>query len=162
MNSINWSLIGRLCRRYHKQSYSQFKQSSRCMHGWRPTMHMRQHITGVSQCLGCSSTQKTMHHMLLCPHALMKKKREEILSGLRNKGLKARLPRAVADALHAVIRNFFHSSTSDINSSRQQPLQDAMTAQRRVGIHMMIRGFIAAQWETAMDELGVPQPQPDP
>lgn len=72
-------------------------------------------------------------------------------------GLRARLPRAVVGALYAVIRTLF-LSTCDTNSNHQQPLQDAVSAQRQVGIHMMIRGFVSTQWETAMDELGVPQP----
>lgn len=157
LDSVNWPSIGRVRRRHKTLSYSKFRQSSRYMHGWLPTMHMRQHITGFSQCPGCPSTKETMRHMMLCPHALMKQKREEILAGLRKKRLEARLPRAVIDALYAVVRSFFLSSGVP-DASRQLPLQRAVSAQSRIGIHMMIRGFVAAQWEIAMDELGVSKP----
>lgn len=134
-----------------------FRQTSRYMHGWLPTMHMRQHITGIDQCPGCSCRDETIHHMLLCPHELMRKKREEILSEIRKKGLENKIPRAVVDALHAVLRKFFHPTTI-LQTSQHCSVQAAILCQQQLGTHMLVRGFVVKQWETAMDTLGVSKP----
>ena len=156
-DGVNWTSVGRVRRGYLKGRYSMFRQTSRYMHGWLPTMHMRQHITGIDQCPGCSRKDETIHHMLLCPHALMRKKREEILSELRKKGLKAKIPRVVVDALYAVLRNFFNPATT-LQPSRHSSVQEAISQQQQLGIHMMVRGFVVKKWESAIDAMGVSKP----
>ena len=152
--SVSWRTIERVRNKLRRRNYNKFKQTSKYMHGWLPVMHMRHHITGVSQCPGCPSTNETVNHMLRCPHELMEKKRREILAQLRKKGLDAKLPRAVVTALEAVLRNFFHPSHTFNYTAVSPSINRAIKSQSTLGIDMMIRGFVAQDWETALNKFG--------
>ena len=63
LDSVYWKSIGQVRRQMTK---TKFMQTSKIMHGWLPTMHMRQHITGISQCPGCACQDETIDHMVAC------------------------------------------------------------------------------------------------
>ena len=87
-NLISWKSIGRVRKR---QKRHEFRQTSKILHGWLPTAHMVGHATGNTQCPGCACKDERIGHMLRCPHHLMKKRRQEAITALRKKGLKARV-----------------------------------------------------------------------
>ena len=165
-NSVYWHSIGKVRR---KLTGNKYRQTCKIMHDWLPTKHMRSHVEGPSQCPGCPKTKETIDHMLRCPHHLMKSKREEIIRDLRKKGLKTKIPRRIYSAFLDVIDHQLTSqsdfddnrllSQSDFNDSSYSPLlQGAIRQQRNIGFNMMLRGFLAEGWYTALQKSGCDHP----
>ena len=71
---VSWESIGTV---RGNMGNTKKMQTCKIMHGWLPIMHMRQWITGVSQCPGCSCQDETMEHLFRCPHPTMKTTRAE-------------------------------------------------------------------------------------
>ncbi|KAL9183004.1 LOW QUALITY PROTEIN: hypothetical protein ACHAXT_004791 [Thalassiosira profunda] len=155
IDSINeLSRIGRVRRR---MTHTRQRQTSKIMHGWLPTMHMRRHITGISQCPGCSHADETIEHLLRCPHPLMARKRKEVLLQLQKKGLEARIPRMIVRALCDVTRKYFDSD-DDFHVSHMTEIREAIRQQEALGMRYMLRGFLVKGWEAAIAATGANHP----
>jgi hypothetical protein len=155
-NSVYWDSVGRVRR---KMTHNQQRQTCKLMHGWLPVMHMRTHITGMSQCPGCRCPDETIEHFFQCPNPIVKKKQQEIVQQLRKKGLKAKIPKQVLGLLTDIIISQL-DGTSDVNTSRYDAqLQKVIVAQQEIGFHMLMRGFLAKAWHTHLKFLKVPNPE---
>ena len=154
IDSINELSIGRVRRR---MTHTRQRQTSKIMHGWLPTMHMRRHITGISQCPGCSHADETIEHLLRCPHPLMARKRKEVLLQLQKKGLEARIPRVIVRALCDVTRKYFDSD-DDFHVSHMTEIREAIRQQEALGMRYMLRGFLVKGWEAAIAATGARHP----
>jgi hypothetical protein len=99
----------------------------------------------------------------------MQSKREEIIRDLRKKGLKNKIPRRIYSAFLDVIDHQLTSqsdfddnrllSQSDFDDSSYSPLlQGAIKQQRDIGFNMMLRGFLAEGWYTALQDSGCDHP----
>ena len=154
---ISWKSIGRVRRRQNRQ---EFRQSSKILHGWLPTAHMVGHATGNTQCPGCTCSDETLHHMLRCPHQLMKKKREEIIAALRKKGVKARVPRRVLDSFIALLEHYLCDGEGDpMKGIKHGGSRKAAHQQMAVGLEYMARGFLVEAWQDAIAATGARNPE---
>ena len=75
LNDIHWPSI-----KTTRQKLSHTKQMQTCkiMQGWLPVAHMQHHITRINQCPGCKCTDKTMDHLLQCPHPSLTEQRRNL------------------------------------------------------------------------------------
>ena len=92
---VNWHSVGSV---RNQLSNTKKMQTSKMMCGWLPIMHMRQFITGSSQCPGCLCTDETMEHLSQCPNEKMCKTREEAMARIKKLAKKRRIPQEVATA----------------------------------------------------------------
>lgn len=156
-DSINWTSIGNVRR---KLTYVRRMQTSKIMHGWLPIMHMRQHITGISQCPGCRCEDETLEHFIKCPHHLMKMKRKEIIAALRKKGLGNWVPKSIVHAFCELLNHFFNSDTDFVTPPTFKPsLCAAIQQQQKIGINFMIHGFFATSWILAIEDHDCSKPE---
>lgn len=88
----------------------------------------------------------------------MAKKREEIISALRKKGLGSKVPERVAHAFLALVTNYFRGSTIRNLNKYKPSLREAIEQQEQIGINMMIRGFFAIGWLSAIKDYECSQP----
>lgn len=153
-DSIDWLAIGR-CRR--KLPLRRKRQTCKIMHGWLPTMD-KNFTTTTSQCPGCPCRNETTNHMIICSHARMRKKREEIITALRKKGLGGRTSRAISNAVCDILENYFLETDRPFFLQYDPAIQAAVRSQYDIRPHMFIRGFIATKWHLALKEMGVSQP----
>ena len=150
---ISWPIIRAVRRRC---THTQRMQSSKIMFDWLPVMHMLSHMTGNSQCPGCTCTDETLDHLFICPHPMLVAKREEILAALRKKGLKRRLPRAFLDTLSYMMDEYFNEAPTKPCS--HSLFRAASKTQRSIGVNMFLRGFPVTDWTTALHALGEEHP----
>lgn len=150
--SIDWDAIRRVRK---KGTATQLIKTSKILHDWLPVMHMLSHIEGSTQCPGCTHSDETITHLLHCPHPLLRAKREEIVTALRKKGLRRRLPRAFLNALSdSILDNAIPGQGRDECTQ----LHLAIHSQSNIGWGLMLRGFLSKQWTTALHSLGVTYP----
>ena len=150
--SVDWGLIRRIRRRC---TPTQRMHTSKILHGWLPVMHMLAHMSGNTQCPGCPHPDETFEHLVHCPHPLLQAKREEIIAALRKKGLKLRAPRALLDFLVSTILGSGSHINDDDGTS---PLHRALASQKRIGLLMTLRGFLATEWTTYLRSCGLSYP----
>ncbi|KAL7544882.1 hypothetical protein ACHAWF_012866, partial [Thalassiosira exigua] len=156
INSIHWDSIGRVRT---KMNVKWRRQTSKIMHGWLPTMHMRHHVTGTNQCPGCTCRDETIDHMLRCPHPLMKRKREEVVEHLRKKGLKSRVPKRIVTSACDVITKYFRGEDDYVLPKYDQEIKAAIWRQEQLGMKFFLRGFVVREWEDAIASTGSKRPQ---
>jgi hypothetical protein len=150
---ISWPIIRAVRRRC---THTQRMQSSKIMFGWLPVMHMLAHMSGNSQCPGCTCVDETLDHLFTCPHPILVAKREEIITDLRKKGLKRRVPRAFLDAISTMMTAYFTATPSTPPS--HSLLRTALYKQRAIGVNMFLRGFSVTDWLNALRDLGEEHP----
>ena len=152
-DSVDWATIGQMRRR---QTHTQRMHSCKLMHGWLPTMNKNFRYT-TTQCPGCACPNETTNHVFVCSNHTMKRKRREIVAALRKKGLRKHVPRSIEKALTEFIAEHFPEA-SPLGMPHDLPIRKAMAAQRRVGLDMLLRGFIVKEWRDAAKALGVSNP----
>ena len=152
-DSIYWQLIRSVRAR---ASHTIRMTTSKILHGWLPVMHMLSHMTSIAQCPGCSNTDETLDHLFHCPHPSLVSTREEIISALRKKGLKRRVPRPFLDCVVAILSSHFGIVRPD--ASTHPAFLTAMTAQSHIGFDMFLRGYIALHWTAALDAINAEHP----
>ncbi|KAL7552549.1 hypothetical protein ACHAWF_016169 [Thalassiosira exigua] len=155
ISSIHWDSIGRVRSR---MSVKWTRQTSKIMHGWLPTMHMRHHITEINQCPGCNCQDETIDHMLRCPNPHMKRKREEVIEQLRKKGLEDKIPKKIVKAVVDIITKYFNGEENYILPHYDQEIKAAIWQQEHLGMKFFLRGFIAREWEEAIASTGSTKP----
>ena len=89
LNNIHWPSI-----KTTRQQLSCTKRMQTCkiMHGWLPVAHMQHHITRINQCPGCKCTDKTMDHLLQCPHPSLTEQQRVIFMKITSTGIKQKIP----------------------------------------------------------------------
>ena len=95
-NNIHWPSI-----KTTRQKLSRTKQMQTCkiMHGWLPVAYMQHHITGINQCPGCKCTDKTLDHLLQCPHPLLTEQRRVVFTKMTTTGIKQKIPKNVLNTI---------------------------------------------------------------
>ena len=78
-NSIYWDGIARARKR---GTATQQMHTSKLMHGWLPVNHIVGRYTGLTQCPGCTNTDKILEHLFHCPHPHMKQARSDSICAL--------------------------------------------------------------------------------
>ncbi|KAL7552654.1 hypothetical protein ACHAWF_015884 [Thalassiosira exigua] len=151
ISSIHWDSIGRVRT---KMSIKWRRQTSKIMHGWLPTMHMRHHVSGINQCPSCSCRDETIDHMLRCPHPLMKRKREEVVEQLRKKGLKGHIPKRIVTSVCDIITKYFRGEDNYILPKYDKEIKADIWRQEQLGMKYFLRGFVAREWEDAIASTG--------
>ena len=130
--------------------------TSKILHDWLPVMHMLSHITGNSQCPGCTCNNETLDHLFHCPNHLMLSTRMSIVNTMRKKGMRRGIPRAFLDALSSLLSDHFNDTTSSLPA--HSSLREASLSQRTLGTSMLLRGYLVRAWSTALTDLGVENP----
>ena len=129
------------------------------MHGWLPTGHMWHYITSINQCPGCECKDETILHLFRCPNPQMQKKRVEIIQQFQKKGLKKKVPRDVMEAFCHVIRVECKGEDNFEKRSFGPVIKNAIRQQQDIGIHLMLRDFLAQGWMTAISAAGSSHPE---
>ena len=96
LKDIHWPSI-----KTTRQKLSRTKRIQTCkiMHGWLPVAHMRHHIIGINQLPGCKCTDKTIDHLLQCPHPLLTEPWRVIFTKMTTTGIKQKIPEDVLNAI---------------------------------------------------------------
>ncbi|KAL7551610.1 hypothetical protein ACHAWF_018082 [Thalassiosira exigua] len=155
IKAIHWDSIGRV---RSKMSIKWIRQTSKIMHGWLPTMHMRHHITKINQCPGCNCQDETIDHILRCPNPHMKRKREEVIEQLRKKGLADKIPKRIVEAVAKTITKYFNGEENYILPHYELEIKAAIWRQEQLGMKFFLRGYIAREWEDAIASTGSTKP----
>ena len=142
LNDIYWPSIKTV---RHQLSQTKRMQTCKIMHGWLPVMHMRHHVTGLNQCPGCKCTDETIDHFLKCPHPKILAQRKLILTQMKTKGIKLKIPK---DILNAIVQTLaIHTETSLPFYHKYKPeITTALKQQYRIGPGMMARGYLSKHW----------------
>ena len=124
-------------------------QTSKIMHGWLPIMHMRQFITGISQCPGCDCTDETMKHLFQCSHERMRATRREAFVKMERLLRKGKVPKEVVFAIIHLMKTESDEGTDFYLRKFSPAIATALEDQERIGVHLMLRGFLAKSWADA-------------
>ena len=154
-DSIYWKSVRQVRR---KMTHHKSTQVCKYMHGWLPNNHMRQWITGISQCPNCTCRDETLDHMLRCPNHQMKVKRKEMIAAFRKKGLAAKIPRRIILPFCEVLETYLHSRNNYISPTYIPSIKKAIRQQLTIGIKFLARGFIVTDWFEAIKATGVQHP----
>ena len=153
---VSWSSVGSVRRKYG-QTKRMF--TSKTMYGWLPIGHMRHHITKVNQCPGCRHDDETMEHLFRCTHRSCVTTRTKALKELASQGRKKKVPRHIMEAVCHVIRSECAGKKAPLKLTHTPAIKHAIRQQHRISSHLMLRGFLAAEWCTAMQDSGVKEPE---
>jgi len=152
---VNWDTVGTV-RQGMKRHSRRF--TSKLMHGWLSIMHMRQVITGVNQCPGCSCNDETMTHLFRCPNKEMKKVRKKAIEKMMKMGKTHRIPLHIMEAVCHVAKTEARGGKDWIKESHTPEVEDAIKQQLRIGTNLMLRGFLAKGWYEAIKRAGSHNP----
>ena len=155
-HSIHWQSINSVISQMTK---SKQRQTLKIMHEWLPLGTMRHHITGVNQCPGCPCTDETLFHLLTCSNGRMKGVRQLAIKAMKQKAIGVRVPRHIRDAFFSIIEATLAGTTPTPKPTQTQQVQDAIMQQTSIGFDMMLRGFLASKWMTALEDSGVQAPE---
>ena len=153
-DSVLWHSHGRV----HKKLTDTKKiQTCKTMHGWLrlPTGHMRQHTTGINQCPGCDCTDGTIQHLFQYTNQQMVTKRNEMLQQLHKKGLKGKVPKHILKASCHVIEAECNGKADCIKRAYDKQVKEAIWQQQRIGVTLILRGFLGKGWMEALEDLGI-------
>ena len=152
---VSWLSVGSVRRKYG-QTKRMFTSKTMC--GCLPIGHMRHHITKVNQCPGCRHDDETMEHLFRCRHRTCVATRTNALRELATQGKKKRVPQHIMDAIRYVIRAECMGEKAEPKITHTLAVKQAIRQQHRIIGHLMMRGFLAAEWCTAIQDSGVQQP----
>jgi len=155
-DSVNWHSIKTVRAKLQRSGKM---QTCKIMHGWLPVMHMRQYIEGNSQCPGCNCKDETMAHLFRCKNREARRTREECLEKLLKVGKKKRIPQHIMEAICHVIKAETEGNSPIIRRTFPPQVVTAIKQQVRIGTSLMLRGFLATGWMTAMRDAGVKKPE---
>ena len=119
-------------------------------------MHMLSLMTTLAQCPGCLNTDETFDHLFQCPNPSLASTREEIISALRKKGLKRRVPRPFLDCVTTILSS--HFGMARLDAPTHPAFVAAMDTQSRIGFDMFLQGYIASAWTEALDNIRTKHP----
>ena len=153
---VYWDAIGTVRRGFND---TKKMLTSKIMHGWLPVGHKRQHITGVNQCPGCPCNDETIHHLFVCPHARMVETRTKAFKQMLKLGRKAKIKRSVIEAVCHVMKEECAGTDRYILPTHAPAIRDAIDEQRRIGMPLMMRGFLAKKWFDAIETSGSKHPE---
>ena len=89
----------------------------------------------------------------------MKGVRQRALTAMKQKAIGGRVPRHIRDAFFSVIEATLAGTTPTPKPNQTQQIQDAILQQAPIGFDMMLRGFLASKWMTALEDSGVQAPE---
>ena len=153
-NSVLWSIIRSV--RKNITATEQMK-TSKIMHGWLPVNHMQGHATGITQCPCCPHQDETMEHMFRCTNQRLMMKKDELINGIRKKGMAKGIPRAIMETVCRSLYDFVHSKTPTV--PEHPTLAAAVESQITIGLRLLPRGILSEKWLTALQEFGVEYPE---
>ena len=152
-NTFDWNAV-KSARKSLTQT--QLMQTSKIIHGWLPVMHMREHITGSSQCPVCNCVDETFDHLFQCTHKKLQLKRKELLLAVRQTLLKLGFPRVVMEALCRLLLDHMAGAAPTIPD--HEGIATAVTSQIQIGLHLLPRGIILVQWKRLLHDFSVEHP----
>ena len=136
---------------------TQQRQTSKIMHGWLPVGHMHGHATGNTHCPGCPCTDETMDHLFRCPNEVLMKKKDDLVTQIRTKGISNGIPRVIMETLSRILYDLIHGNVSTVPD--HPSLARAVRSQMMIGTRLLPRGFIAKDWLECLKDFGVQQPE---
>jgi hypothetical protein len=136
---------------------TQQRQISKIMHGWLPIGHMHGHTTGNTQCPGCPCLDETMDHLFQCPHTNLMEKKDELITSIRTKGISSGIPRVIMETVCRLLYDLIHGN--NWNTPEHPSLAKAVRSQIDIGIRLLPRGFISAEWLECLKDFGVQLPE---
>ena len=154
---VNWDTVGTVRRGTKSRRSRRF--TSKLMHGWLPIMHMRQVVTGIKQCPGCSHKDETMTHLFRCPHKLIEKARQESMKKIRKWGETQHIPQHIMEAICHVITTEVSGGSEWIQSTYTPEVVRAIKQQLKIGTNLLLRGFVAKGWQEAIQLTGSSNPE---
>ena len=154
-DAVHWETVGTVRR---KLTRTKRMQSMKVMHGWLPIMHMRQFVTGVKQCPGCTCDDETMDHLFQCPHPRMKETRANALQVLKKAGKTNKIPSTVMTAVCHVLRTESDQSGNFHQRNHSKHISAAIDDQLAIGTSLLQRGYISSKWREAIKEAGSKHP----
>ena len=128
-NSIHWESVGSIRSRL---SQTRFMQTAKIMHGWLPIGHMQKHVTAHATCLACGHPDETIQYMMRCPAAKMRRKREEVLKGALERGIKKRILRRVMEAFCRVLKHEMGDTERVVSKIADDSVRRAVKAQQDI------------------------------
>ena len=81
----------------------------------------------------------------------MKKKQKEIIAQFHKKGPKKKVPRHVLGAFYHVIKIECKREKNYEKRSYGSEIKEAIRQQQKIGVHLMLRGFLAKGWMIAIE-----------
>lgn len=89
----------------------------------------------------------------------MKGVRQLAIKAMKQKAIGVRVPRHIRDAFFSIIEATLAGTTPTPKPTQTQQVQDAIMQQTSIGFDMMLRGFLASKWMTALEDSGVQAPE---
>ena len=89
----------------------------------------------------------------------MQRKREEIIAQSHKKGSMKKVPHHVLEAFFHVIKIEYKGETTYAERLFDSDIKEATRQQQEIGAHPMLRGFLAKEWKTAIEAMGVSHPE---
>ena len=89
----------------------------------------------------------------------MQKKRKEIIDQLQKKGIKGKVPRHVLAAFSHIIKTECNEEVTYVKRSHDQDIKEVIRQQQKIGIHLMLWGFLVKGWMTTIEKVGASYPE---
>ena len=129
-------------------------QTIKVMNGRLPIMHMRQFITGVKQCPGCTCCNEMMMHLFQYPHPMMKETRNNALEMLKKICKTIKIPPTVLAAVCHVLRTENDQVSNFRQRNHSKHVSAAIDQQLTIGSPLLQIGYIASKWRDAIKDAG--------
>ena len=129
-------------------------QTCKIMHDWLPTGYMRKRIKEATHCPGCRKKDKTLRHVLQCLMPQMEETRKMAMKTMRKIGQKKMILRHIFEAFWHVIQREMDGREDYTWETYDTKLRETIVAQQKIGVPIMLMGFLAKRWLETMEETG--------
>ena len=90
----------------------------------------------------------------------MQKKQKETIDQFQKKELKRKVPRHhILAAFYHVMKAEYKGETTYEKRSYDSEIKEVIRQQQEIEIHLMLQGFLAKRWMTALEKAGASHPE---
>ena len=106
-----------------------------------------------------ADARRKLGHMLKCPTNEAREARKAALAAFRAEGKRKRIPQTVIDRIHYLLTHYTQGHKGGVATPGNVDLDVATNQQKKIGLGLLSRGFLAKGWKGVMEEGGTKQPE---
>lgn len=147
-DTIAWRYIGYARKNLHRELNARI---AKYMYNWLNSGRQKGLMEHDPTCPCCGAPEETQLHMFQCNNPTVSKTRTSSIASFRKHLTESKIPAPITNLIHDIVQHTINSSPlPQLPPSTPQVLHTAYTQQRRIGMELMTRGFLATGWIKAI------------
>ncbi|MFM8621093.1 MAG: hypothetical protein ACKOCL_03650 [Candidatus Nanopelagicaceae bacterium] len=150
---VHWEALQRATRGYHQSSAPTLMK---LVHGQLATQY-RKHITAGQhwispKCKFCNQNEdETFDHLIRCQHPIAIEFRKNLIISVQDYLAESKAAQIFQDTFLTAIKQWIQNENPLSTLDTDDPVSIPAKAQKDIGWHLLLRGFVSMQWSTLIE-----------